>query len=137
MKGLWKGLSPVIRWLLTTLLLLLIVSGVAYAYVALTGTGEVTVEECLSWVGPSTFSVSLYPQESQVESLTLANASGVDMDIDITSVVTPDPGTKGLVIDVPKTLTVPAVGQIAFDITITAGKNAEPDTYTVTIDIVR
>lgn len=126
-------MSKIIRWLLVTILLLLMIGGGVLAYYALTGTGEVTVEEALSFVGPSSFSVSLYPQESAVESLIVANASSLNMDVDLLSTVTPDPGPKGLTIDIPKKITVPAIGQATVNITITAGKNAEPNTYTVSI----
>lgn len=119
------------------LIALLITLGAVWAYTALTSTGDVTVEENLSWVGSNTFSVSLYPQESDTVSLTLANASVIDMDVDLTSTVTPDPGAKGLTISLPNKLTVPGSGQIAFDVDIVAGKNAEPQAYTVEILIER
>ena len=119
------------------LIALLITLGAVWAYTALTSTGDVTVEENLSWVGSNTFSVSLYPQESDTVSLTLANASVIDMDVDLTSTVTPDPGAKGLTISLPNKLTVPGRGQIAFDVDIVAGKNAEPQAYTVEILIER
>ena len=134
----WKGLSSVARWLLVTITIMVVTGSVAYAaYRALTGTGEVTVIENLSWVGENTFAVNLYPQESVVESLTLANASGVEMDVDIVSTIDPDPGAKGMDIDVPAGVTIPASGQASFDVTITAGKSAEPITYTVTFYIER
>ena len=119
------------------LIALLITLGAVWAYTALTSTGDVTVEENLSWVGSNTFSVSLYPQESDTVSLTLANASVIDMDVDLTSTVTPDTGAKGLTISLPNKLTVPGSGQIAFDVDIVAGKNAEPQAYTVEILIER
>ena len=132
-----KRVSRTIRWVLATIVILMVVAGSAYAYVALTGTGKVTVIENLSWVGDSSFTVSLYPQESVVESLTLANASEVEMDVDIISAIDPDPGAKGMAIDVPAGVTVPANGQAAFSVTITAGKSAEPIAYTITFEISR
>jgi len=72
-----------------------------------------------------------------MESLTLANASGVDMEVDIISLVDPDPGAKGMTIDIPAKITIPATGQQSFDVTITAGKSAEPITYTITFTIDR
>lgn len=132
-----KFFSGTIRWVLVTILILAIIGGGVYAYVALTATGDVTVVEALSWVGSNTFSVNLYPQESVIESLTLANASSVDLTVDFISVVTPDPGPKGLTVSVPNNLNVPATGQASFDITITAGKSAEPQAYTVEIQVDR
>ena len=133
----WKGLSSVARWLLVTITIMAVAGGSVLAYTALTGTGNVTVIENLSWVGENTFAVNLYPQESVVESLTLANASSVEMDVDIVSTIDPDPGAKGMDIDVPAGVTVPANGSASFDITITAGKSAEPIVYTVTFNIER
>lgn len=129
----WK-VSPVI---IAVVMFLSVVGIGVSAYVALTATGEVTVEECLSFVGDSTFSVSLYPQESETVQLTIANASSLDMDVDLLSTVTPDPGAKGMTINVPNKVTVPATGQVTVDIVITAGKSAEPTTYTVSIEISR
>jgi len=137
MKKKWKLLSPIARWCLVTLLILILVGGSVAAYVALTATVDITVEECLSFVGPSTFSVSLYPQGSETVQLTIANASPDSMDVDLLSTVTPDPGPKGMTVDIPSKITVPATGQTTIDITISAGKSAEPGSYTVTIEIVR
>ncbi|MFA7101417.1 MAG: hypothetical protein WC196_06815 [Bacilli bacterium] len=130
-------IPKIIRWFLVTATLILLTAGGVYAYQALTGQGQVTVIENLSWVGDSTFEVSLYPQESTTETLTLANASSVSMDVDIINTITPDPGTKGMTITVPNKVTVPASGQVSFDITITAGKSAEPVTYTITFGVER
>lgn len=137
MKRLWRALPHFVRWLLVTLLILMIVGGSVYAYVALTATGEITVEECLSFVGPSTFSVSLYPLESDTVSLTIDNASSADMSIDLLSTITPDPGPKGLMVDIPKKITAPGNGQVTLDITMTAGKSAVPQVYSVTIEVIR
>lgn len=133
MKKLWRSLPFVARWMLVTIFLLVLTAGGAYAYVALTATGEVTVEECLSFVGPNTFSVSLYPQESITAQVTIANASQGAIDIDLASTVVPDPGTKGLTIDIPAKITVPAIGQVAVSIIVTAGKSAEPGVYNISI----
>jgi len=114
-----------------------VTGGSVLAYRALEGQGEVTVIENLSWVGENTFAVNVYPQESVMETLTLANASTVEMDVDIVSSIDPDPGAKGMSIDVPSGVTVPANGSASFDITITAGKSAEPIVYTVTFNIER
>jgi len=137
MKKRWRILPQFVRWLLVTLLILVVIGGGVYAYTALTGTGDITVEESLSFVGPNTFSVSLYPQESDTAQLTVANASSIDMEIDLLSTVTPDPGAKGLTVDLPSKVTVPGSGQVVIDITITAGKNAEPQVYSVSIEIMR
>ena len=133
----WKGLPSVARWLLVTITLMAVTGGSVLAYRALEGQGEVTVIENLSWVGENTFAVNVYPQESVMETLTLANASSVEMEVDIVSTIDPDPGAKGMDIDIPAKVTIPAIGQQSFDVTITAGKSAEPITYTVTFYIER
>ena len=137
MRKIWKRLPSALRWTLVTLLILMFTGGAVYAYVALTATDDITVEECLSFVGDSTFSVTLYPQESQAEQITVANASTLDMDVDLISTVDPDPGPKGMTVDIPSKITVPGSGQEVIDIIITAGKNAEPGSYTVSIEIIR
>lgn len=136
-REVWRALPRVIRWFLVTLLIMVILGGGVYAYVALTATGEVTVQECLSLVGPNTFSVSLYPLESKTVSLTVANASSQAIDVDLLSTVIPDPGTKGLTIDIPSKLVAPAGGQVTITVIITAGKSAVPQVYSLTIEIVR
>jgi len=137
LKTWWKGLPSIVRWLLVTLTIMAVTGGSVLAYQALTGTGEVTVIENLSWVGENSFAVNLYPQESTTESLTLANASSVEMDVDIISTIDPDPGAKGMSIDVPASVTVPANSQAPFNVTITAGKSAEPVVYTITFSVER
>jgi len=126
-----------IRWLLITMLLLTLTAGGVWAYKALTATGDITITECLSFVGDSTFTVNLYPQESDTATITVANSSGFDMEVDLVSTVLPDPGTKGLTVDIPSKITVPAAGEVAVSISITAGKNVVPDSYTVSIDFER
>ncbi len=130
-----KNLVKVFRWLLVTIAAVAVVAGGVLAYQALTGTGTVTVKENLSWVGSNTFTVNLYPQESVVETLTLANASGVAMDIDVTSEVLPAP--DGITVTIPKNLTIPANGQLPFNIEIATSKSAVPQAYTITFGIVR
>jgi len=137
MKKLWKMIPHFARWSLVTLLILVLTGGAVLAYVALTATVEVTVEECLSFVGDNTFSVSLYPQESETVHLTIANASSLSMDVDLLSNVVPDPGAKGMTINIPNKVTVPATGQVTIDIEIIAGKSAEPVAYAVTLEIDR
>lgn len=129
--------NKLLRALLSVLLVSAVLYGAVYAYVALTSTGEVTVREPLSWVGSNTFSVSLYPQESVSATLTLANASSSSLSVDFITTVTPNPGSKGMSISVPNNLTVPATGQASFVVTVTAGKSAEPGTYSVTIEVDR
>jgi len=124
-----------VRWLLGTLVLLLIIGVGAAAYVALTSTGEVTIDECLSFVGDNIFSVSMYPQGEEIVQLIIANASPDDIAIDLISEIIPD--LKGITIDIPKNLTVPAEGQVIVDITISAGKSASPETYSITIQVDR
>ncbi len=119
------------------LIFLLLVGIGALAFVAITATGDITVEENLSFVGESTFSVALYPQESETAQLTIANASTIAMIVDLLATIIPDPGNKGLSVEVPNNVTVPASGQVTVDIVITAGKSAEAGVYSITIEIDR
>jgi len=136
MKRRWRLLPSVIRWLLVTVILLTMVAGGAYAYTALTATVEVTVIECLTWVGDSSFTVQMYPQEEVAQQFTLANASSLDMQVDILSTVTPDPGSD-ITVTVPKSVTIPASGQQTFDITVSASKQAPPVAFTVSLSVDR
>ena len=137
MKNWWRKLPFLARWVLVTLLIMILTTGGVYAYVALTATGEVTIEEALSFVGPNTFAVQLYPQQSTSANITIANASPMSLDVDLISLVTPDPGTKGLIITIPSKITVPASGQSIITINIAASKSVVPDIYNVSIQIVR
>ena len=137
MKNWWRKLSPLIRWVLITLLIMILTTGGVYAYVALTATGEVTIEETLSFVGPNTFSVQLYPQQSISANITIANASPMSLDVDLISLVNPDPGTKGLIITIPSKITVPASGQAVVTIDISASKSVVPGIYNISIQIAR
>ena len=130
-------MGRIVRYILSIIGTIAVVSGIVYAYVALTGTGQVTVIENLSWVGENTFDVSLMPQESVTESLTIANASSIDMEIDVTYAIDPDPGSKGMSITIPNKITVPGSGNTSFNVSIVAGKGAEPITYTVTFEVAR
>lgn len=129
--------TKILKALLSVVLVSALSCGAVYAYRALTSTEQVEVQEALSFVGSSTFDVSLYPQESQTVQLTVANASSVAMDVDLTSAVTPDPSPKGLTVSIPAKITVPATGQIVVNIDITAGKSAEPQSYSVSIYLDR
>ncbi len=130
-----KHLSRFTRWLLITLTLMAIVGIGAWAYTALTSQGTVTIDECLSWVGSNTFDVQLYPQGSDTRTLTLANASPDDISIDLISTITPD--LKGVTIDIPNKVTIPANGQASFDVVVNASKSAEPNVYNILIEINR
>jgi len=114
---------------------MLVIGVGVWAYMALTGTGTVTVGECLSWVGSNTFEVSLYPQGSETVTLTLANASPDNIEVDLISSIMPD--LKGITIDIPKKLTVPAGGQLSFDVVVKASKSAEPNIYDILIEVSR
>ena len=133
----FKLLPSFIRWLLITFLILGIVAGGVYAYIALTGQGQIIVVEPLSWVGSNTFTVSLYPQEGITVTLTLANDSSVALETDFTYTIIPNPVGKGLTVTLPNKLIVPATGQASFNVGITASKSAEPGTYNITIEVNR
>ncbi len=137
MKKLWKTSPAIIRWILVTMLFLMLTAGGVYAYIALTATGQITVQECLSFVGGNTFSLTIYPQQTKTAQVTIANASPINMEVDLSYIVVPDPGTKGLTVTIPKKITVPASGQLAVTITVSASKSVEPGVYDVSINFVR
>lgn len=122
------------RVILGTLLILFLLTSGVYAYVALTGHVEVTVSEALSFVGDSDFSLQLYPQEQQTMQVTVANASSVDMEVDINYTVTP---SGHITVSVPNKITAPAHGQISFDIAVSASKSVAPGVYSIDYAIAR
>lgn len=136
MRRFWTSLPNFVRWLLVTLLVIGVIGGAAYAYKILTITGEVTVAEAISVVGDTTFSFSLYPQESASKQFTLANASGVSLDVNLNYTCTPDPGND-ITVTLPNKVTVPAIGQANFTVQVTASKSAEPQSYSIAINVER
>ncbi len=79
------------------LLILLLLSGTAYAaYLITTITGEVKVEEAIT-VKPVSFTMTLYPGESKSQEIELTNDSSVDIAVSLE--VTASPG--GLMVTVP------------------------------------
>ena len=128
--------SKLIRWILATLVLLLLTAGVAYAYVALTGKLTVTVLEPLNWVGASEFTVTAYPTETIIQPLTVSNAAPNDLEFDVLYTIVPDPGSD-VKVSIPKKLTAPAVGQISFDITVTLSKSTAPIIFDINYEIDR
>lgn len=133
----FKMLPFFVRWLLITFLILGIVAGGVYAYIALTGQGQITVKEPLSFVGSNTFAVDLFPLETKTAQLTIANASSSNLSVDLDYTISPDPTGKGLTVSIPNKITAPATGQVIVNIQISASKSAVPGTYTVTITFDR
>ena len=131
----WKVLPSIIRWGLVTLLILMMAMGIVLAYKALTTEIEVTLEECLSFVGDSSFQVLLYPGETDTVQITISNQSSVPIDIDLVSTVTG--GAGGLIVDIPKKIIAPADGAITVSINMLASKSAVPGNYLITIDFER
>lgn len=86
-------------------------------------------------MGTNTFEVHLYPQESETVTLTIKNVSSLPIDIELVDKVTPK--IKGLNITIPDVVTVPADGQIDVDILVEAGKDCEPGSCDITIDVER
>ena len=136
MRRFWTSLPNFVRWLLVTLLVIAIIGGAAYAYKILTITGEVEVKEAISVVGDTTFSFSLYPQESASKQFTLANASSISLDVGLSYTCTPDPGNN-ISVTLPNKVTVLATGQANFTVTCTASKSAEPTSYSISINVER
>ena len=131
----WHKIPAFFRWLLVTSLLLGLTAGSVYAYKALTAKESVTVLENLSWVGSNEYEVSLYPLESDTHIFTIANAGSVNMDVAITSKVSPT--AQDITVVIPTSVIVPAKAEASFSSVVTVGKSAPPKTYTITIDIER
>lgn len=131
----WKLLPPITRWLLVTLLILAMTAGSVLAYKALTAEIEVTVEECLDFVGPSSFQILLYPGETETVQITISNISSVSLEVDLVSTITG--GAGGLTVDIPKKITIAGKGETTVNINMLAGKSAVPGTYLITIDFER
>ena len=130
----WKLLPPTIRWLAITLLILTVTTGSVLAYRALTAEVEVTVEECLSFVGTSSFQVLLYPGESETVQIAIANLSSVDIEIDLIPTAI---GIENLTITIPKKITASAKGETTVNIGILASKSTIPGIFTITISFER
>jgi len=130
----WKLLPPVIRWGLITLLILMMTAGSILAYKALTAEIEVTIPECLDFVGPSSFQVVLYPGETETIQITISNISSVSLDVDLVSTVI---GGTGLTVNIPKKITVAGKDETTVSINMLASKSAAPGTYLITIDFER
>ena len=131
----WKLLPPIIRWGLVTLLILMMTVGVVLAYKALTAEVEVTLEECLSFVGDSSFQVLLYPGETETIQVIISNQSSVPIEVDLESRITG--GHGGLTVDIPKKITVASKDETIININILASQSAVPGTYLITIDFER
>ena len=131
----WKLLPPIIRWGLVTLLILMMTVGVVLAYKALTAEVEVTLEECLSFVGDSSFQVLLYPGETETVQVIISNQASVSIEVDLDSTITG--GDGGLTVDIPKKITVASKDETIININILASKSAVPGTYLITIDFER
>ena len=131
----WKLLPPIIRWGLVTLLILMMTVGVVLAYKALTAEVEVTLEECLSFVGDSSFQVLLYPGETETVQVIISNQSSVPIEVDLDSTITG--GDGGLTVDIPKKITVASKDETIININILASQSAVPGTYLITIDFER
>lgn len=120
---------------LAVILPILLIGGSVAAYLALTATVDVSVDESLSWVTPNTYSVNLFPGESQTLNLIIHNESSADLTVTLKDKVTPK--IKGLEITLPDTLNALAVANTAFDVVIVATAGVEPGTTQLTIDFER
>jgi uncharacterized membrane protein len=137
MKRKFRALPAFIRWLLVTLVILGIAGGGTYAYVALTSTSTVQVNEALSFVGDHQFTLNIYPQDSTSYTITVANASTHDMEVNLLSSINPDPTGKGITITIPNKITAPASGQVSFNVQIAASKSVVPGSYSIAISLDR
>ena len=122
--------------LLSALIITIVVGTGVLAYVALTGILQLEVQENLSFVGESEFTLEGYPGQTLYQELTVANASPDDMDISVGYVVMPAPGGD-LNVQTPNKVTVPGDGDVSFEITIIISKSAAPCFYDINYEIIR
>lgn len=114
------------------LLILLLLSGTAYAaYLITTITGEVKVEEAIT-VSPVSFTMTLYPGESKSQEIELTNASSVAIAVSLNVTV-----TGGLDVIVPDSITVKKDKTETFEIEVRAPLDIEPGTYTIKVEVRR
>lgn len=129
----WKQLHWLIRWMIVTL----IIAGSAYAYYVLTITGEVTVEEAIGIEEPTTFSVTLKPNETDIRTFTVTNTSSEAVEVMFEANVSPSGQGVTAETSPDDNLNVPGNGSAQFTLTIEAENDVVPQTYTVTVDIDR
>jgi len=108
-------------------------AGSVLAYKALTADNDVTIPECLDFVGANSFEVVLYPGETETVQVTISNQSSVALEVDLVSTVT----GVGLTVNIPKKITVAGKDETTVNINILAGKSAIPGTCLITIDFER
>lgn len=130
-------MKGILRTTTVIIISIILLCGGVYAYTALTSTGTVTVKEPLSFVGSSTFTIDIWPQQTLSAQITVANASPTDLSVSLSSVIVPDPGQKGLTVTIPNSVSVPGNGQVPIDIQVVASKSASPGAYTITMTIDR
>lgn len=128
-------MKKLLRWLIVTIVMCVIAAGAVYAYTALTAKVDTTLKEPLSWVGENSFTDNMYPKQTITHTVTIHNAcADQSYDLDLTIEVTPI--NKGVTATCLNKVTVPANGDVAFDIAVTATQSVEPGVYhtEVTVD---
>lgn len=120
---------------------ILVLSSVALAaYLVQTITGNVAIQEAIT-MSPTDFSVSMYPNETYNETVTVSNAGSQPIDVSIEYSV--DPVTDDITVEFDglangDILTVPAEGFDTFDINVIAANDSAPDvSYVISISISR
>ncbi len=124
---------------LPVVLVLLLATTALAAFLVISISGTLTVTEAIS-VTPESFTATLYPNETHVETFTVSNAGSVDIDVTPAVTITPagtDITTSFLGLS-QDTLTVPGSGSATFDLELVVAADADPSvSYTISVDIAR
>jgi len=120
------------RLLLTVALLALLFVTALGAYLIITITGNVQVEESIT-ITPDSFVMVLYPGETQIQEIEVVNSSNIDVTIDIGLTVS----SPEIIVTAPDSIKIKPSGTETFDIEIFAPLDVEPNDFTITLEISR
>jgi len=120
------------RFVLAAILLALLFVTVLGAYLIITITGNVQVEESIT-ITPDSFALTLYPGETQIQEIEATNDSSVDVTINIILTVS----SPEIIVTVPDSIKLRSNGTETFDIEVFAPHDIEPADFTITIEINR
>lgn len=120
------------RLLLAVALLALLFVTAIGAYLIITITGNVQVEESIT-ITPDSFAMTMYPGETQIQEIEIVNSSNIDVTVDINFTVS----SPEIIVTVPDFVDIGPNGTEIFDIEIFAPLDIEPSDFTITIEISR
>lgn len=139
LKKRWHGI-PV--GIITAILAVCLLTGVAFAYTFFSGGAQVTVTEAITWGSANgdggwdnttgQWTVSMYPGETKTLNLGLYNAGSVGIPVTISFTGPADPIPNG-----GGPYTVPANSGVWVTFTAAASTSIAPGSYTYTITMTR